>query len=157
MAASSVRPVLVFDWNDERIQQIAKNIYHAQKAGWPAVLTYDVNKDAAARRHKRRSAMEITLDDVKGLPGYEWLAREIAEHGRMKVPTIRNVNPDLSFPSRDEYPFACTREHTGKAWIGHVSPKQNSLQGYMIGAFLKENNAKDGFVFEVRVDNVPRM
>jgi hypothetical protein len=33
-------PVMVYDWKDERIRQIAENIWHAQMAGWPAILTY---------------------------------------------------------------------------------------------------------------------
>src|SRR3569832_404510 len=33
-------PVMVYDWLDERIREIADNIWHAQMAGWPRVLTY---------------------------------------------------------------------------------------------------------------------
>ncbi|HEX3637270.1 MAG TPA: hypothetical protein VHV99_17640 [Paraburkholderia sp.] len=33
-------PVMEYDWGDKSIRQIAENIWHAQKAGWPSVLTY---------------------------------------------------------------------------------------------------------------------
>jgi len=33
-------PVMEYDWRDESIRQIAENIWHAQMAGWPRVLTY---------------------------------------------------------------------------------------------------------------------
>ncbi len=151
MQTLTTLPVLEFDWYNEKIRQIATNIYHAQQEGWPKVLTYDAERDAITRRRKRNAAMVVTLEDVQGLPGADWIAKEIEAHGRLEIPTIRSIDPNLNFPSRDEYPFACTKEHEGTAWIGHVSPKQNSLQGYMISAFLKQHAAEDGFRFEVRV------
>lgn len=33
-------PVMEYDWRNESIRQIAENIWHAQMAGWPRVLTY---------------------------------------------------------------------------------------------------------------------
>ncbi|MGF6600836.1 hypothetical protein P3T23_005575 [Paraburkholderia sp. GAS448] len=33
-------PTMEYDWRDESIRQIAENIWHAQMAGWPRVLTY---------------------------------------------------------------------------------------------------------------------
>ena len=153
-------PVLEFDWNDDGIRHIAANIYHAQMAGWPAVLTYDREHNDVERKKemgvKRRSAMTVTLEDVQGVKGAEWLAKDIAENGQLHVPTIRNADPALNLPSRDEYPFACTKEHRGKVWVGHVPPEQNSRQGNMINQFLKNHDARDGFAFAVKVVNFPK-
>ena len=33
-------PVMVYDWRDPNIREIAENIWHAQMAGWPRILTY---------------------------------------------------------------------------------------------------------------------
>ncbi|QBE62620.1 hypothetical protein [Pseudoduganella lutea] len=33
-------PVMEYDWRNKNIRQIAENIWHAQAAGWPSVLTY---------------------------------------------------------------------------------------------------------------------
>lgn len=33
-------PVMEYDWLDKKIREIAENIWHAQMAGWPSVLTY---------------------------------------------------------------------------------------------------------------------
>jgi len=53
-------PVLEFDWR--KMRELAENIYHAQKAGWPPVLTYDYEKDATLRKvtkaWKRQTALE---------------------------------------------------------------------------------------------------
>lgn len=134
-------PVLCFDWSDLRIQKVAENIYHALCAGWPDVLTYDLENDTT---DKRRRAMRGELIDPKSLDPFKF-----------KVPTIRSDDPELNLPSRDEYPFACTKEHVGSVWIGHVPPEQNSLQGWMIRDFLLKQNATDGFRFRVRVCNRP--
>lgn len=128
--AQPAHPILDFDWSDEGIRQVAENIWQAQMAGWPKVLTYDLQADAVLRRQgrslKRRGALET--------PGEE-------------VPRLL---------SRDEYPFACTREHAGSVWVGHVPPAQNSRQGGMLAEFLRRHAATDGFRFEVRVVNRPK-
>jgi hypothetical protein len=42
-------PVMVYDWLDPKIREVAENIWHAQMAGWPRVLTYLYR----AKREKR--------------------------------------------------------------------------------------------------------
>lgn len=51
-------PVLEFDWADKAVHAIAENIWHAQKAGWPNILTYDYVSDRAAKSRKRYWAMD---------------------------------------------------------------------------------------------------
>lgn len=148
MRRGAAIPTLEFDWRDEGIRLVADNIYHAQKAGWPEVLHYSKQKDTIARK-KRYSAMRVDLEDVFGVPEMEELASDIEKHGALLVPTIRD------FPSRDEYPFACTREHRGKVWVGHVPPEQNSRQGVMIREFVRKCGGVDGFEFRVRVIGRP--
>jgi len=120
---------LVFDWLDPAIREIADNIWHAQQAGWPRILTYDADRDVVLRRQGRTRKRRIAL----ATPGEE-------------VPRIL---------SRDEYPFACTREHAGPVWVGHVPSAQNSLQGGLVSGFLARHGAVDGFQFEVLVVNRP--
>lgn len=49
---------MVYDWNDERIREIADNIWHAQMAGWPRVLTY-VHRPRRAKRALRRLSLSL--------------------------------------------------------------------------------------------------
>lgn len=122
-------PVLVFD--ALRMREIAINIWHAQKAGWPSTLTFVLEKDKIIRRQERAFNRRSALN---------------------QVPTLL---------SRDEYPFACTMEHAGSAWIGHVPPEQNSKQGGIIAEFFRKHgalagyvNSTDGFKFRVKVINL---
>lgn len=128
MSKDTLLPELVFDWEQER--EISENIYHAQKAGWPNVLTYDFVADQTIRKQQRMWRRDAAMNT----PGEE-------------VPNLL---------SRDEYPFACTKEHRGTVWVGHVPAIQNSRQGGKVSAFLKAHGATDGFKFLVRVVNVPR-
>jgi hypothetical protein len=93
---------------------MADNVWHAQNAGWPKVLTYN-GPDLTLRRANRRAAMHY-------------------EHGgdRYEIPHIL---------SRDEYPFACTREG-GSGWVGHIPAAQNSAQGGLIAGFLRRHNIR---------------
>ncbi|MGE5270454.1 MAG: NucA/NucB deoxyribonuclease domain-containing protein [Thiohalocapsa sp.] len=113
-------PVLEFDGNKERT--IAENIYHAQQAGWPKILTYDHEKDHNIRKQqaawKRNEAMNT--------PGEE-------------VPAISSQKLH-----RDEYPFACTKEHNGSAWIGHAVAAENRSQGGQLRNFLEKHGAIQG-------------
>jgi hypothetical protein len=118
---------LVFDWNQEK--EIAENIYHAQNAGWPSTLTYDFKNDETTRKQQRAWRRDAAMN------------------------TLGEEVPQLL--SRDEYPFACTKEHHGTVWVGHVPPVQNSRQGGKVSAFLKAHGATDGFRFSVKVINVP--
>jgi len=139
--AKSVRtdlPVLTFDGKKE--PTIAANIYNAQQAGWERILTYDYQKDQVIRNQqrawKRRGAMNT--------PGEE-------------VPSIQG-----KVLHRDEYPFTCTLEHKGSAWIGHAVADENRSQGGQLNAFLEQHGATRGFVnsasgfqFVVEVVNWP--
>ena len=123
-------PELVFDWRLH--PDLADNIWHAQMAGWPRVLTYS-GPDVVTRRAQRREAMHFE--------------HEGDEH---EIPHIL---------SRDEYPFACTDEGGG-VWVGHIPGRQNSAQGGLIAAFLRRHLIVAGqgerSKFTVTVINHPR-
>ncbi|AMK75398.1 MULTISPECIES: NucA/NucB deoxyribonuclease domain-containing protein [Methylomonas] len=123
-------PELIFDWCIYR--ELADNIWHAQMAGHPKVLTYN-GPDMMLRKEQRKAAMHYQVDG----DNYE-------------IPHIL---------SRDEYPFACTVEG-GKAWVGHIPGRENSAQGGLIAAFLKRHRIIAGLGersrFLVKVINHPR-
>jgi hypothetical protein len=123
-------PELIIDWRDYR--SLADNIWQAQMAGWPQVLTYN-GPDLTIRRAQRRAAMHYQHD------------QRIYE-----IPHIL---------SRDEYPFACTVEG-GAGWVGHIPGVENSAQGGLIAAFLRRHNIVAGrgelSKFRVKVINHPR-
>ena len=123
-------PELIIDW---RIYpRLADNIWHAQMAGHPKVLTYN-GPDLTIRRAQRKAAMHY---DHQG--------------STFEIPHIL---------SRDEYPFACTKEG-GAVWVGHIPAAQNSAQGGLIAAFLQRHHigASRGeqSKFAVKVINHPR-
>lgn len=124
-------PKLQIDYR--RYAQLADNIWHAQMAGHPRVLTYS-GPDIATRAEARRAAMHFIHGD-----------------SRYEIPRIL---------SRDEYPFACTLEGGGSAWVGHIPGRENSAQGGLIAAFLVRHNIVAGrgpaSRFEVEVINHPR-
>lgn len=107
-------PELVFDYKTH--PNLADNVWRAQMAGWPRVLTYS-GPDLVLRRSQRTAAMHF-------------------EHGDsiFEVPRIL---------SRDEYPFACTVEG-GRGWVGHIPGRENSAQGGLIAAFLKRHHIMPG-------------
>jgi hypothetical protein len=48
-------PILEFNWADNEVRTIAENIWHAQHASWPIILTYDwvsTRKEKDSRRKK---------------------------------------------------------------------------------------------------------
>lgn len=100
-------PKLVFDWGRHR--ELALNVWHAQMAGHPKVLTY-AGPDPKLRKATRADALHF-------------------EHGgqRYEIPHVL---------SRDEYPFACTLEGGGASWVGHIPGRENSAQGGLIAGFL---------------------
>jgi hypothetical protein len=114
-------------------RNLADNIWHAQMAGHPRVLTYN-GPDLAIRRETRRAAMHFE--------------HQAATH---EIPRIL---------SRDEYPFACTVEGGGRAWVGHIPGGENSAQGGLIAAFLIRHQIVAGrgefSKFEVVIVNHPR-
>lgn len=101
-------PVLEIDWN--RNKELAGNIWHAQMACCPTVLTYC---GPSLGVQNRKDAMHFDLGGIR---------QEI-----------------MRFLSRDEYPFACTLEGGGASWIGHIPPEQNSSQGGLIANFIRAN------------------
>jgi hypothetical protein len=116
-------PVMIYDWLDPGIRQIADNIWHAQMAGWPRVLTYTHRPEPVKRALRGESLREI--------------------------PRVQ---------SRDEYPFASTRENAGSVWIGHASVAQQNAQRDLMNRFYREHGAyRPGatFRFEVRVIHHP--
>jgi hypothetical protein len=102
-------PELHIDWN--RNKELADNIWHAQMACCPMVLTYC---GPALGPQNRRGAMHFELGGVR---------QEI-----------------LHILSRDEYPFACTLEGGSASWVGHIPAKQNSSQGGLIASFISAHN-----------------
>lgn len=124
----SAYPVLSFD--HEKYRELADNIWNAQMAGHPRVLTYC---GPLLKKDNRKEAMHYQVDS-----------------SRYRIPLIL---------SRDEYPFACTLEGGRNAWVGHIPPMQNSAQGGLIANFIRENGIVPvpgaRCKFEVRVINHP--
>jgi hypothetical protein len=128
-------PVLIIDW--DRNKELADNIWNAQMACCPQVLTYC---GPALGKENRKDAMHFELEGIR---------QEI-----------------MHLLSRDEYPFACTLEGGGASWVGHIPAAQNSSQGGLIASFIKRNgilpsqskDAKDAekSKFKVEVVNHPR-
>jgi hypothetical protein len=56
-------PVMEYDWRDESIRQIAENIWHAQMAGWPRVLTYVRRDKYLIRKESLRDIPKIQSRD----------------------------------------------------------------------------------------------
>jgi hypothetical protein len=59
-------PTMEYDWRDESIRQIAENIWHAQMAGWPRVLTYvyrSKSEKSSIRAESLRSIPRIQSRD----------------------------------------------------------------------------------------------
>ena len=113
--------------------QLAENIWQAQMAKHPKVLEYN-GPDIVTRRETRHAAMHYD----QGGSAFE-------------IPRIL---------SRDEYPFACTKQGGGSSWVGHIPARENSSQGGLIAAFLRRYNITAGkgmlSKFEVEVINHPR-
>jgi len=127
-------PVMAYDWNTMR--WTCENIWHAQLAGWPRILTYDYVADTAFKRrlmsHKRYHSLDAA--GVIAWPGH-W---------------------------RDEYPFASTVENGGSVFVGHAPISEQIAQGILIKQFYADNMASahsattgTGFFFEVKVLNIP--
>jgi hypothetical protein len=74
-----------------------------------------------------------------GGPGMNSVNRPIATEGIPRVPGL----------SIDEYPFACTNEGGAGAWIGHVPPGEQFIQGGVISDFLQRNGLQAGDAFTV--------
>lgn len=128
-------PTLELDYNyrytsshgDRRnFELLVDNVWHAQMAGCPKILTYNGPNLSSGQR-----AAAMRFDAGAGVE---------------QIPRIL---------SRDEYPFACTAEGGGASWVGHVPGHQNSVQGGKILAFLRQYNIAPGQRFIVKITNHP--
>jgi hypothetical protein len=123
----------VLEFNHHSHPQLADNIWNAQMAGHPKVLTYNGPR-IELRRATRRAAMH-----------YE------AGGSIYEIPHVL---------SRDEYPFACTVEGGRASWVGHIPGRENSAQGGLIAAFIVKHSlfgrSGEAARFIVRVLNHPR-
>jgi hypothetical protein len=131
-------PIFEVDWKTHRF--LAENIWEALKAGHPSILT---RCDVATNKANRSVVM-----------GYEVDTRD----GRQRFEVPRTYSRDRS--DRDEYPFACTLEGGGGAWIGHVHFSQNRSGGGLLNQFFKTNGIESypspNSKFQVKVLNHPR-
>ena len=119
-------PVMNVDWLI--YQDLADNIWQAQMAGHPKLLTYKGRSSST-----RRAAMRYEVGLTKG-----------------RVPIIRPEEFD-----RDEYPFACTDEGGRASWIGHITISRNRAAGRLMSSFFLQNNILARSKFYVRVLNHP--
>jgi hypothetical protein len=103
-------PYPVLEIDWTKYPDLADNIWHAQMTGRKNILTYNGPNLGKANR---KEAMHFELNGIR---------QEI-----------------MHILSRDEYPFACTREGGGASWVGHIPGGQNSAQGGLIAAFLRAN------------------
>ncbi|WP_265594880.1 NucA/NucB deoxyribonuclease domain-containing protein [Haloferula sp. BvORR071] len=61
---------------------------------------------------------------------------------------LRDVLQIAGF-SRDEYPFASSREGGKGAWVGHVPADQQSAQGFLISELVRNHKLKPGDKYRV--------
>lgn len=144
-------PVMTYDYTE--LPQTSENIWHAQKAGWPVVLTYDaraalengVVESSGTRRRRIGQKRHDNLEDV-----------DAGTMGRFRLPSSMAV-------WRDEYPFASTVENAGSTWVGHCDAEEQRRQARLIADFYRRHgavtyHAERGrpFWFEVQVVNMPQ-
>ncbi|MCX7102916.1 MAG: NucA/NucB deoxyribonuclease domain-containing protein [Methylobacter sp.] len=120
-------PILIVDF--KLIPKIAEGIWHAQKAQWDAILTYDYVLNTQERINQRR---------VK--------RQQIGKDGFQRCGL-----------TADEYPFACTKENTGSTFLTNAPRHEQSIQGGQLNAFFQKYGAyttlDSPFYFEVKVIN----
>lgn len=123
----------VMEYDHRILPRIAEGIWHAQMAGWPKILTYDLVSDGQLRRRSRAAKRYLNID-ASGV--------------------VRS-----SVSSADEYPFASTVENSGSTFISNVPADEQNRQGGLISAFYAKHKNKviggKPFWFEVRVTNHP--
>ena len=124
-------PIMKFDYRE--LPRISEGIWHAQKAGWPRILTYDYVSDLVLRK---RQAYAKRYENIRAAGVV--FSRE---------------------SSADEYPFASTVENAGSTFISNVPGQEQNRQGGLISAFYREHQqqilAGKPFWFEVKVINAP--
>jgi hypothetical protein len=116
----------VIVFDHQFLPNITENIWNAQQAGYPNILHY--NGGSPFSDPNRDDAMAD--HDQGGV--------------RIKAPL-----------SRDEYPFASTREGGDGAWVGIVPLQENRLQGLYLGRFYQLNQLGIGDPFGVVTTNYP--
>lgn len=145
-------PVMKYDYRS--LPETTENIWHAQMAGWPRILTYDariVTEDGEIETAKqRRNRIARKRHANYRAPIY------VQGMGIMYIP---NSGEDWT----DEYPFASTVENAGSTLSGWVNASEQRAQAKLIAAFYRDEKAlrfmqEHGrpFWFEVAAINVPR-
>ena len=144
-------PVMKYDYT--QLPQTSENIWHAQKAGWPVILTYDgravLETGAIESSNSRRKRIGKKRDDnLENI--------DAGDMGRFRLPSSMSI-------WRDEYPFASTVENAGSTWVGHCGAEEQRKQAQLIAAFYRQHGAltyqlQHGrpFWFEVQVVNMPQ-
>ena len=125
-------PVMIYDWNDGTIREVAENIWHAQSAGYADELTYLYRNRAGKRK--------IRNENMKGIPG----------------DSLPVNHPNKT--SLDEYLFASTLQNEGSVWIGKAKISHQNAQRDLMNKFYRENNAYlkgTTLRFKVKVVNHP--
>ena len=145
-------PVMIYDYRE--MPETTLNIWHAQKAGWPIILTYDGRfmletgdlESSTARGKRVGKKRRDNLEDV-----------DAGSMGRFRIPTSRDV-------WRDEYPFASTVENSGSTWVGNCDADEQRAQAILIQSFYLKHGAHmhhvlkgRPFWFEVRTVNTPEL
>ncbi|XHC26851.1 MAG: NucA/NucB deoxyribonuclease domain-containing protein [Phycisphaerales bacterium] len=59
--------------------------------------------------------------------------------------------PNVGRGTRDEYPFASSREGGRGAWVGHVSKREQNAQGAVLTNFFRRHRVGFGDRFRVRI------
>jgi hypothetical protein len=59
--------------------------------------------------------------------------------------------PQIPGLSRDEYPFASSREGGGGSWVGHTPKSMQDAQGALLKNFFKKHNIQSGDQYRVEV------
>lgn len=146
-------PIMLYDYRE--LPETSENIWHAQMAGWPRILTYDgrtslsdenyVFEGSADRRKRIAQKRRDNLEDV-----------DAGDMGRFRIPSSMAV-------WRDEYPFASTVENAGSTWVGGADAEEQREQAKLISRFYSKYKARTyqkdhgrPFWFEVKVVNMPQ-
>ena len=119
------QPTIIFD--RATFPYIADNIETAIATGKPSVLTRD-NTEVTANRNAACPKSQLKRLDKLG-------------------PKPKN----MVSPSCDEYPFASSKEGGEKAQVMWVPLAENTEQGKLISAFLKEQQVQNNDKYKVKV------
>ena len=93
-------------------------------------------------------AENISHAQRAGHPSVLTYISDLATARANRYAAVKNVE-QIAGLSRDEYPFASTLEGGGGAWVGHISPAEQSGQGGLLKNFYEKHNLKSGDQFIV--------